>query len=1062
MKNITYISASAGSGKTYTLTERLKDVILNGEAAPEQIILTTFTKAAAGEFLERAKARFYQEGKINEANQLNQALIGTVDSISNTFVNRYWYLLGISPNLNVISKEDEKLFVSESLANLPSEEQINFFQNFAETFELEEPRSNTIDYNFWKNDLKKILNEAGSFTINDFTESRSASIKMVESVTQSFASLNYDRDMLMSKLGEVEAVIKNKNAKQPSDTGNKRLELIDKVKRIIAEPDSTDLEIGFTLYKMTSNGGFKKYKTVAEECAAYQDLALEAEKVWVCTEVRNLQLTFIEHIFELAERWQSEYIRYKKERHIIDYIDMEKYFLELITEDEYKSVQEDISRTYKFLFVDEFQDCSPTQIKIFDRLSDLVEHTVWVGDYKQAIYNFRGSDTELVKAVADKVQKINGKQNETLGTSYRSWPPVVKFCNKVFEPAFSDILSKEEVHLEPCEKRKAEYEENKKPCLKAWPIDDLDRGKISPKKIAKQVAANIARMIKDEKILPKDIAVLAHDNDELEPVSTELKKYNIPVLLGDKEYKDEDSIVLLKALLNLVANPDDTAARSTIAYLTQEGYGPAKILDTRFEERSKNKKDWEFLEDIPLIKKLLSKKEEYKSLGIAALVENLIIEMDLYNVIKGWQNNDSCVNNLHTAISIAQAYEEHCIQMSLPCTIYGYLDYLSNTEEKSAGSNDGVQLFTFHKSKGLERKNVILLSLGEDILEPKLMLKRNYYGVHTYHKVSPTPENLDPPMIIRMLPWIFGQKSIPEIIERRASENEMYSEITTKLIQEEKRLMYVAMTRPIECLILTVGNNNGLQRLSKIGFPVDEQISLDGAADIFQTGMKFIIENVADVGDWKYRAPDNTIIKLYNEKQEYRLRDVKSSECKTEKPVTAKIIFDAEKRITVNAPENQMNAVGTCLHDIFCVLEYKKNEGFVNQIIKNHNMEKALPAAGEIIEAWNNLEQFLVQKFGARINSYHELPFIQQYEGQIITGIIDLVWETKDGVVLIDYKSYPGKKNDVINPQHKHFAGIYAGQFECYERALCAAGKKVLSKMVYYHVLGIGVELHYN
>ena len=128
MKNITYISASAGSGKTYTLTERLKDVILNGEAAPEQIILTTFTKAAAGEFLERAKARFYQEGKISEANQLNQALIGTVDSISNTFVNRYWYLLGISPNLNVIDKEDEKLFVSESLANLPSEEQINFFQ----------------------------------------------------------------------------------------------------------------------------------------------------------------------------------------------------------------------------------------------------------------------------------------------------------------------------------------------------------------------------------------------------------------------------------------------------------------------------------------------------------------------------------------------------------------------------------------------------------------------------------------------------------------------------------------------------------------------------------------------------------------------------------------------------------------------------------------------------------------------------------------------------------------------------------------------------------------------
>lgn len=102
----------------------------------------------------------------------------------------------------------------------------------------------------------------------------------------------------------------------------------------------------------------------------------------------------------------------------------------------------------------------------------------------------------------------------------------------------------------------------------------------------------------------------------------------------------------------------------------------------------------------------------------------------------------------------------------------------------------------------------------------------------------------------------------------------------------------------------------------------------------------------------------------------------------------------------------------------------------------------------------------MTNKYGAKNATFHELPFKQYYEGQIFTGSIDFIWETSDGgVVLVDFKSYPGSKDDVVNPEHKHYAGIYAGQFECYERALTAAGKNVLAKLVYYHVLGVIVKL---
>ena len=80
MKNIKYISASAGSGKTYRLTEELTKAIQSNAVQPENVILTTFTKAAAAEFKEKAKAMLYEHGMVEAADRLDQALIGTIHS----------------------------------------------------------------------------------------------------------------------------------------------------------------------------------------------------------------------------------------------------------------------------------------------------------------------------------------------------------------------------------------------------------------------------------------------------------------------------------------------------------------------------------------------------------------------------------------------------------------------------------------------------------------------------------------------------------------------------------------------------------------------------------------------------------------------------------------------------------------------------------------------------------------------------------------------------------------------------------------------------------------------
>ena len=99
MKNVTYINAGAGSGKTYRLTETLTALIKEKKVKPSEVILTTFTTKAANEFKEKAKAFLYDEGLYDAAIELDHAMIGTVHSVCQRLIGKYWFHLGLSPSM---------------------------------------------------------------------------------------------------------------------------------------------------------------------------------------------------------------------------------------------------------------------------------------------------------------------------------------------------------------------------------------------------------------------------------------------------------------------------------------------------------------------------------------------------------------------------------------------------------------------------------------------------------------------------------------------------------------------------------------------------------------------------------------------------------------------------------------------------------------------------------------------------------------------------------------------------------------------------------------------------
>lgn len=1044
MRNVQYISASAGSGKTYTLTHKLANAVLNHEIEPEQVILTTYTTQAAAEFREKAKAALHEAGLHNEAIRLDQAMIGTVHSVADAFIHKYWYRLGISPELKVMTDEDKDFFINQSLATLPTEDELKFLNKFSYQFSISYSYGSGkygINYEHWQDDLKKIVDYTTNYDVNDYAHSLEYSENIIKELCHEGTHIIFDKETARKVLAQLDMA--NGNGRQTGASEGRKAAIADFRRKIKYINYAEMVALRDFIYK------FPKTMCPAEAI----DFAHTLDNIWVSEEVRDMQLGYIRLLFKYAEKWRTMFKEYKRTKHLIDYNDMEELFLELLN---MADVADDIKEEYKYLLVDEFQDSSPIQVRIFDRLSEIVDRSVWVGDYKQAIYGFRGADTDLVKAVTGIIaQHKDGCTTDTLDTCYRSYPEIVDVCNKVFVPAFSDMLPEKQVRLK-------KHKENKEKLhnLRVWPLEGRNKGD----RLA-ILANNIAYEIKHGK-QPKDIAVLALKNADLDGLAEELRPYGIPVCRDDTNAAVGDETILLTSLLSLLVNPYDKLSRAQVALLTVQGYDTARILDEKLILDNDDDKTKRYLDNIPLVNDLLAKADNFRLQSVRAVVESIVIELDLYNVVAHWDNPQQSRATLHAFIEAAAAYEDHCLQMTLPATVSGFIAYISDNGVTAPGDPDGVRLFTYHGSKGLEWNTVILLSLDDDPTDTNKLLSRYFFGIQAFHETMPDSGNLYPPMTISVLPWIYGSKrGAPDDIASSVTSNERFDVIRAQRLQESKRLLYVAMTRPVKEMILapTVGKN-GLRIFNSIYASTQLEtgdFDKSGLCNPLGIGVSFESETLFDAEidseQWNYGAIDNKLINLKSKPCNEPNRDVQPSGTVADNAEIEKAL-DSDGRLVTITGNPDMATVGSCIHDIFCSLDKNKTENFAKRIIDGYGLTDNLREPQQIINAWNRLESYLTEHFGKSTKRYHELPFKQLVDGCIITGSMDLVWETSKGSVLVDYKTFPGNEQFVLQPGD-HYAGNYRGQFDCYTKALETAGKNVIARYVYYPVTGMLIRI---
>lgn len=1087
MRNIEFINAGAGTGKTYTLEHLLADY-MNGEKGlyqPEEIIITTFTESAAAEIKERSRKKLLEKELYEKAARFDGAAIGTVHSVAFEFVRKYWYLLGRGPSDRVMSENDKQFYIDLSLADIVSEEDILSFYELREKFNFTTTEDNkqVEDPDYWKSHLKNIIGKVEQYRIEETETSSKESKKIIEKIFNK--KCDFDE-------------------KEAKDILNKYIEICGAKAR--KEQVEGILKLRKFRYADLMNlSSLKPTNKEKADLPGIDKIVSKAAKKVRSTEYGEQLSGYIAKIFDLANSWREEYTEFKKKNRLIDFNDMEVLFLELL---ENKTVENEIKGKYKLIFVDEFQDSSPIQLKIFDKLSELVEKSIWVGDPKQAIYGFRGSDAVLIKAITnifntgDTTKGL--KAGKPLGTSYRSREVLVELSNEVFLRAFSDIKA-DKVKLQADRKKQNDSQlENE---LNHWHfVKESSRANNTDKytklvhKVQALIKSDLRVYDKDLKIArnikPEDIAVLCRTNRQRNTITSIFNENGIKTT-GRSMYEllhDTAEFALLNALMNYILDTSNDQAKAEILYLSDpRSYDLPDLIKMRTEfiqqrkkyikNQEKNGKNdllpypkWE--KDNQFIKKIEKTIREIKSLPVPNLLESLIIRLDLKSLVSAWGDKERRIGNLEAIQKLAAEYDQRCLQTGLGASLNNFIVFLDeyDSDEKDNEKKEGfINVSTYHKAKGLEWHVVILESLDTDDLKDDELIKKSIFGVQDVLIKEPTSDNPYPERYIQLLPWFLGSKrTIPDDIKEIFKEDPIFDKTRSKIQDEIKRLMYVGVTRARDYLITTSYHNQSLKWLENIGCKeITPGECKDNEIDLWDTPYKskFILcENDPDFMPEEELYPIK-VPKKPEIRESFEKLIVNPSQIETGKKVQVELLKDFEKRIPFNAEkrasgENPSDAeIGNCLHNFLCVYDpgSNKNREKLDTLLKNLLMQSVFPEPESIVKAAENFYKCLEEAYGKPIQIYKELPVqMRTKNGQFIRGTCDMVWETEKGCIVIDHKSYQGGKKQILIEGNDHFAGIYAGQLESYADILNVSGKTVIAKLIHYPVSGLIVELRTN
>ncbi|MBO7328746.1 MAG: UvrD-helicase domain-containing protein [Lentisphaeria bacterium] len=671
--------------------------------------------------------------------------------------------------------------------------------------------------------------------------------------------------------------------------------------------------------------------------------------------------------------------------------------------------------------LDEFQDTSDVQMLALDPLfseifstgnqGDRFRSFFCVGDLKQSIYQWRGGNPELFNYVANKL-KILGNAGgydpvDSLNLSYRSSQTVLDTVNAVFAPysgnipGFAEVLKKMDYRTH----RSAKEELSGHAALFEVPQMPEDIDNIAAK------AKIIMQIVKDVQPFERDLTVgiLVQDNKFGRKVAAALRELtSVPVSIDGRISVSESMIfTVYKALLTLALHPGDGEAASFLSMLTMISPDGSEMVVT--PEFITEKLNWN--KNIPLPE---------------AAAEALF-----YGKLSGFTSGfcaafsrECCEADDFTLDVLCQAAE------NFSGTPEEFMQQLDKYGETARSVGNTIQIMTFHKSKGLEFDLVFLPQTG------------NRRGNHT--KLTPespivhyAPDDesasLHHPVWTAYQPVDVISEMIPPFAARNREEK--FSKSFEKCCN-----LYVAMTRAKRALymLLSCSGTSSTLALDKL---LQERLSLYGVCNAdFELEKEFNIPDGRDVP-----------VKItFSRGNRHWYSEVPFAGKKVSQPInlpTVKIpekeavsrASDGKDGIFIPAAERRFSGfsakdTGTEVHDIFSRISFigedfdaaefsagaslEAREIFVSAMEESSPIREALKHPGIDVEVWQE-KRFI----------------LRNEDGSVTPGAFDRVVIFRDGgkishAEIIDYKS--------DNFKSVKDCSIYAGQLEKYRHSLAA------------------------
>jgi ATP-dependent exoDNAse (exonuclease V) beta subunit len=1034
MNNIHIITASAGSGKTYRLSTLLHERIAAGRVRPEAIIATTFTRKAAAELAERVRQRLIAENLVEEANRLAAARMGTINSVCGRLVTDFAFEKGLYPEAGVLD---------EAAANRELRRAISSVVTQDRTRKLAELEKRLDSFN-WAEAVKRIISLARNNGLDKkaLEQSKAHSRRSIQALLGPALPAADNPDQAI--IDQLAAVIESIDL-QADTTAKTRSALA------FCQNTLTLLQQGRKLkwsdwLKLSQPDFAKKSADHAREL-----MALAATHDSHPGLKQDLDDAICQ-VFDIAIATLDVYQTHKRLWGVVDFADQEFLMLDLLDQ---PYVLDRLKGHIDLLLVDEFQDTSPIELAILLKLADISAETVWVGDQKQSIYGFRGTDPALMDTCI--AELVKNRRPETLDKSWRSRPPLVHLTSDIFSRAFSrHDIPEAWVRLSPA------YDKDDKklgPAVEWWTVtaknQDQDAAALAggirdllsdPATRVRDKATGAVRPAK-----PGDIAILCRTHDVCRKTAAALESLNIRAVLPRAGLLNTPEITAVMSGLRLWVDARDSLAAAELARLFHFPSDPGHWLETLLKDPGAGA-----FAGLPEIAAISDLSQQYPAAGVEQSLSLVCRALDIRKWCLAWGDAAERFANLDSLKGHALTYIDACFEEGIGCTPAGLIAHLNELNAAGEDSRaavtgeDAVTVITWHACKGLEWPITVLSQIGKTF-EPDPL------GVQVINDWQNF--DLQQPLAGRLLRYWFSpyhERTKSSSFHDRLKNHATMTETATRHDRQELRLLYVGWTRARDRLILA------------------------GREKDFADGILSLLAD--EHGNWLLSAPDKSKAVWAGKKTDIHTRTLDPADPEPRKiepgidypavnPVDhppARLspssipgdgqILSLEKighRLPL-ANNADMTALGEAIHTFYAAdhpgLENKARLHLATDILNRWQVSAYLKPE-HLLQSADALKTWANQQYPNAVWK-KEVPILHRLDnGTLVSGFIDLLLETSNQLIIIDHKAFPGNQTELKKRSEEYF-----GQLAAYESCLKEISVKPVVKILHYPVAGFVVR----